>query len=221
MRIAELYDELVAFKTAIMNEITGVKSEITEMKTQVNDLSSVSVAVANIEKKVDENLAKVYARLDSLEGQSRRSNIILHGVQESPQENWEQTEANFQKVIREKLEIPDDIRVERCHRLGRKRQNGPRPIIAKLSFFKDKPRIFKQAHKLKGSRVSISEDFTKSVRDVRKKLLPHLKKAKENNRSASLSFDKLRIGDKWFIVNSDGQVVNSRNGEQIDDSAGN
>ena len=91
----------------------------------------------------------IQARLDNLEGQSRRSNIILYGVPEAAQESWDQTEARFKEVVSGKLGVQQEIHIERCHRLGRKQHNKSRPIIAKMTFFKDKVKVMAQAQGVK------------------------------------------------------------------------
>ena len=55
--------------------------------------------------------------------------------------------------------------------------------------------------KLKGSNVFISEDFSLRVREIRKKLLPHLKAAKDEKKKAAMVYDHLLINGKKFILN--------------------
>ena len=209
MKVAELFEELKAFREEVKSEIQGLKS-------QVNDIKQLSERVACVEKKVDDNLAAIQARLDNLEGQSRRSNIILYGVPEADQESWEQTETRFKEVVSGKLGVQHEVHIERCHRLGRKQQNKSRPIIAKMTFFKDKVRVMAQAHKLKESNLALSDDYTKAVREKRKKLLPHMHRARNNRKRATLTFDKLKIDDEIYAVNHVGKVVNTRTGAVLE-----
>ena len=75
------------------------------------------------------------------------------------------------------------------HPLGK-----PRPIIAKLSFFKDKGHIFQHVKNIDPNvKIGVADDFPKEIEDMRKKLFPVLKKAKQQNKRASFNVDKLII----------------------------
>ena len=212
MKVAELADIVSDFKTEVLKEIT-------EIKSQTKDIAVLSERITKIEDKVDAKMAEFQKRLDDLEGQSRRSNVIIHGIAEDDQdETWEATERKVHDLIKTKLKITEPIPFERCHRLGRKRANGSRPIITKLSFFKDKLRLFKQAKELKNSGVSISEDYVKSVREARSKMVPLMKLARDKGKRASLNYDKLIIDGEKYAVNREGRVVSLRTGNTLTNS---
>ena len=88
-----------------------------------------------------------------IEAQSRRSNIKFFGVREAEAEsNPYETERIVKLLLVNELKVPKEdvanLKFERVHRMPTKRSartptNRPRPIIAKLSFYKDKGRIFK------------------------------------------------------------------------------
>ena len=209
MKVAELADIVAAFKTEVLKEIT-------EIKSQTKDIAVLSDRINKIEEKVDAKMADFQKRLDDLEGQSRRSNVIIHGIAEDDQEEtWESTEKKVHDLAKTKMKITEPIAFERCHRLGRRRANGSRPIIAKLSFFKDKQRLFKQAKELKDSGISISEDYVKSVREARSKMVPLMKLAREKGKRASLNYDKLIIDGEKYAVNREGRVVSLRTGNTL------
>ena len=54
------------------------------------------------------------------------------------------------------------------------------------------------ASKLKVSVISIQEDYTTRVRDIRRNLLPFLKEAKTAKKKAKLTFDKLVIDSQVY-----------------------
>lgn len=60
--------------------------------------------------------------------------------------------------------------IERVHRLGKPRTGYTRPIILKLSNFGEKFVVLKNASKLKGSNVFITEDFSSRIRHIRKRI---------------------------------------------------
>lgn len=97
----------------------------------------------------------------------------------------------------------DHLEFERVHRIPSRRNTDqtdeantskPRPIIAKLSFFKDKARIFRHVKNIDPTlKISVADDFPKEIEDIKKQLLPVLKKAKKQNKRASFNVDRLII----------------------------
>ena len=51
---------------------------------------------------------------------SRRNNLRIDGIVETDSDSWESCEKQFQKIIKEKLEIERNIEIDRCHRAGKK-----------------------------------------------------------------------------------------------------
>ena len=64
-------------------------------------------------------------------------------------------------------------------------KDTPRPIVAKFVRYKDKERILGKAIKmLKSSGITVSEDYTRNVRDIRKKLIPFSKEARSSEKKS-------------------------------------
>ena len=90
----------------------------------------------------------------------------------------------------------DDIEFERVHRIPthvheEKIIQHPRPIIAKVSFFKDKQQIKSHIkHLPKGKRFGVADDFPKEVDEIRKELYPVLKQAKRDHKTAFFNVEK-------------------------------
>ena len=75
-----------------------------------------------------------------LENQTRRENLVFHGISEDPDENWQDSENKIRTYVCDDLGIDESsISIERAHRL--KTKTFPRPIIAKFTMFKDRDRI--------------------------------------------------------------------------------
>nr|KAG5689419.1 hypothetical protein BaRGS_017937 [Batillaria attramentaria] len=53
--------------------------------------------------------------------------------------------------------------------------------------------------KLKGTDIFVGDDFSKNVRDIRKKLSPFLKKAKEEKKLCKMVFDHLVMEGKRYV----------------------
>ena len=106
------------------------------------------------------------AKLIDLDDCSRRNNLRFEGIKEHENESWEDCENKIYDLLENKLEM--NIVIERAHRTGKKNKNRSRPIVAQFSFYKDKMNILKNCKKLKNTRFSIFEDFSKETAAIRK-----------------------------------------------------
>ena len=135
-------------------------------------------------------------RLRDLEDRSRRDNLRIDGIAELENETWEQTEEILHNLFKEKLEL-ENISVERAHRVGNKGKNKKRTIVLKLASFKDKLKIISEARKLKGTNISINEDYSKETLEIRKEKWKEVKQLRKNGTYAILVYDKVVIKGKY------------------------
>ncbi|CAB4002430.1 Hypothetical predicted protein [Paramuricea clavata] len=89
-------------------------------------------------------------------------------------------------------EARSSIKIDRAHRVGRKRdgRRKPRAIVAKFNFFPDREKILFNAKKLRGTKIGISEQFPEEIEKVRQTLYPEMRRAKRQSRECV-----------WFVVN--------------------
>ena len=91
--------------------------------------------------------------------------------------------------------------IERVHRLPRKKGllgKGPRDVIVRMAFFKDKSEILSKAKEVKAEKIYFMEDFCEGVRTERYKLKGLMTKAKEAGLIVFPSFNKL------IVINREG-----------------
>jgi hypothetical protein len=100
-------------------------------------------------------------------------------------------------LITDKLELAQDFQFDRVHRLSSK---PDAPVIARCTFYKQKMDLLKAKRKL----------FSLRVRDIRRKLTPHLKKARSDGKRAAMVFDHLLIDGKRYNVSSNDTLVERR-----------
>ena len=140
-------------------------------------------------------------RLEHLERYSREFSIRVLGVNEDEGEDCISkildfiTSLGFEDVAAE---------VENAHRTGKKRDDKPRPIIAKLYSRPFKRRLLQAAKSADGKEilqgVRIVEDFTPSDFDARKKALPTMRKAYEDGKKVRFTKGKLYIDGREVPV---------------------
>lgn len=224
----------------IMEELKKISGDINDIKKEKSVTNAKLIAIdkklekiASLEKKVtdcvqkiaelEQKLSVMTRKVDELDNRSRRSNLIIYGVKEEENES--------EDILREKVtkEIFQDILevntscIERIHRLGRVHQQEEakhRPIILKLLDYRDKTAILKQCKKLKGSEYSISEDYSKTVRDIRKKLWTRTKDNRDRKDKVYLTYDKVRINNQLYAWDeSRNDIVELSKNESQDDTA--
>ena len=109
-------------------------------------------------------------KLIELEDRSRRNNLRIDGVEETPNETWDICERKVQDIVKNKLGITAEIEFDRCHRTGKfkKNQAKPRTIVYRLLIFKDKEKILQNSKKLKNTGTFTYEDFCKETMETSK-----------------------------------------------------
>ena len=128
--------------------------------------------VSSLDEKVEEiyyyqiDPDEVEKKLTDLEDHSRRSNLRKDGVAEENGKSWDDCEQKMKEVFMDKLELVNDIIIERAHRArkckyGKKDQ--PRTIVCKLLSYKDKVKVLQNCKKLKGSHIYINKDFCQAT----------------------------------------------------------
>lgn len=165
----------------------------------ITDSAQFSIGLAQDKiAKLEKEKSDMKDELNYLQSQSMRNNLIFSNIPEERNETNERTEAILRQFIEDKLKIAHDlvnnIQFERVHRIGQRRADGRiRQIVAKFTLFKDREAVRKERKNLKDTNFFISEQFPKEIAERRKKLIPKLKKAKEENRDAWISYDTLYI----------------------------
>ena len=170
-----------------MKEIKNIKCEINEFKKSIEfteevleeKVQNMQRKVSSLEEKVDEiydyqiDPDEVEKKLTDLEDCCRRNNLRIDGVVEENGETWDDCERKVKEIIMDKLELENDIIIERAHgtknsKYGKKDQ--PRTIVCKLLNYKDKVKVLQNCKKLKSSHIYINEVFCQATLQYRKEL---------------------------------------------------
>ena len=115
----ELTKSLEFTQDQLEGEINSIKENIKHLETSIKGIE---------DDLLDPN--DVSSKLIELEDRSRRNNLRIDGIEEIPNETWEDCEIKIQELIKNKLKINEHIEIDRCHRLLKKKnQNRPRTII--------------------------------------------------------------------------------------------
>lgn len=152
--IQTVVERILASDTFI-NKIVAVMKETFE--AQVKELKQeLNAKVESLEK----NISNLQIRCDSLEQYSRKNNVRIYGV---PKTEAEDTYDTVVKLCNEKMGldiVTADIDI--CHRLPGRNNRGDDPIIVKFVRGAAKERVLKSRSRLKGTKIIIREDLTRT-----------------------------------------------------------
>ena len=138
----------------------------------------------------------VSSKLIELKDRSRRNNLRIDGVEETPNETWEDCQIKIQELIKNKLKINECIEIGRCHCLSKKKhQNCLRTIICRITKFKEKQEILKNAKLLKNTGIFVYEDFCKDTMELRKELWQEVLEYRRQDKFAYLNYRSIIVRD--------------------------
>lgn len=194
-------------------EFEDLRNSISFNSAKLDEIANLSTKVENLEKKCETLTAKLDAaearceqleeKVVMLETYSRKNNVKFLGIKKlvtapSAVEDCEKIIIELCQKIG--LQIgPREI--ERAHRLGQN-NNPNRPIIVKLSHFKDKQSILSKKQQFKDFDVTVLEDFPAEIQARRKIFAPVIQAAyRSSEHKAKLIGDRLLLDGRQYSVN--------------------
>lgn len=214
---------------ALNSSMNSIKERLEQHITQTNErLSSIERKVEKIETQVkatSDSVPKLEAcervvhhlsnqvltlgdRITGLENYNRQNNLIVYGLDEDTSET---NDLLKEKVIVDIFENKLGVKVsstEKIHRLGKQHETKIRPVMIRFSSRNEKAEVMRNAYKLKGSVLSLSEDYTFEVREKRRHLWAYAKAQKSDpSNKVRLTYDKLIINGQMFTWNAEIEKV--------------
>lgn len=188
-----------------LKDIEDLKESKEFMDASVSDhlkgtsakLDEVTKQIKNYEQRMEELETKnLY-----LKAYSMRENVRFLNITE---EEGEDVEEKLRAFLQDELEIfDDDLEIQRVHRCGKPKGSKPRAILARFLRYKDVEKILSRGKKLKGTEYGMFTDLPPELVERRRKLMPILKKAKQNKIKATFSKS---MPDKLFVRGKEWQV---------------
>jgi hypothetical protein len=77
---------------------------------------------------------------------------------------------------------------------------GNRPIFVKFTTFSKKLEVLKNTSKLVGSKITVEQDYSRQVREIRRELIPYLKDARSRGHKAVMKKDKLMVNGRTYSL---------------------
>ena len=190
----------------------GLKNVNIKLKDKMESMENTQGAnTANLSQKIkelEEQAKSLHDKNLYLEAYSRRENIkFMNNIQETRRgaDQREDTEGTLRRFLEQELGYEDAKRVEiqRVHRIGKGKNGGPRPILARFLRYKDCEDILASGLRLRGANFQMFKDLPTEIIDRRKPQVETLKKARRNGMQAAFSSaqpDKLYINGEFWPV---------------------
>ncbi|KAK9745122.1 Zinc-finger associated domain (zf-AD) [Popillia japonica] len=135
-------------------------------------------------------------RLEIVEKQIRRNNIVIQGIEDGGNDNVKDKVKELFTRIGADVKIEKDI--TEIIRLGPYNPAKKRAVLVKLNGWEQKMKIYNQTKKLKGSNIWINDDFSRKVIQDRKELIPRSKEARDKEVPAEGDKDEFQNNVKLY-----------------------
>lgn len=182
-----LLSQLLAGQNKLADEVAAIRAQQNNMEKLMADwvarFSELEKRVARVG--ILENTVKsLEAKLTDIEDKSRRSNLVVFGIPEEAQETDSMLKSKIlDDVFSKKLDVQCKS-IGRIHRLGR--PGKKRPVIIYFKDYNEKQQILKNAYKLKGTVISLQNDYSHTTLRKRKLLWDSARSEKQRGKKKSV-----------------------------------
>jgi hypothetical protein len=189
--------ELKVSVTFKQSEMDVLKTEVKNMKEGIKHIANNSTQRTHVcdSGKIQSENQVLSQKIENLENYSRRNNIVIEGLREPERENPHQAAAFIFHALH--MPIPS---YERCHRLGKPSPHKPRPLIIRLTHFRDKVSMFRNTVQLSGNAKGLrfADDLAHETKKKQTELFPALMYAKKLDKKARFVNDKILYRGKLY-----------------------
>jgi len=165
--MAEAMQELRNDVQAIARKLDKFETAMIELKQRVTALEDETSDINLAYEGWETRLQDLHDKIEDQERRSRRDNILLYNVPENDGESPEDSEQKFLDVVNDVLpgHLTDND-IIRAHRVGQKKRDRVRPLIATLTRSAKKIAILQARASFKTKQLGVSGDLTQLQRDM-------------------------------------------------------
>jgi ribA/ribD-fused uncharacterized protein len=211
-QLSKILDEKLSRLEGRLSKLDNIEQFLNDLSTNVRGIESAqksSVAKQAILEECVSSLqsenALLKAKMNLLETNSKKDNLLFHNVPESKKEDCAGVILNLVNSASLDMDMYLDKRsVIRAYRIGRFNQKNTRSIIVVFHHHHDRLTVLKSASAIRdhcGYNLAITEDFPAEIQAHRRTMLPIFHAAKKlygSSKRVSLHGDVLHIGDQKY-----------------------
>ena len=181
--------------TFISGEFEKTKDKLKSASEDVKRLNTKCKDFETVVKTLESKNKSLEDKTNDLEFRSMRENLLFHGIEESTTENCKLLVRRF---IAEHLDIGEDIKLDRAHRLG-KPKGRTRPIVVKFHEYRQRELVRTTAgdkyETLKTANKGVGVQQTRAVLQKRRDMNEIYDREKAVGRQVKWSGAKLLVRD--------------------------
>ena len=203
--LKELSEEVSRNTQAVTSLVTrndNLEEEFAKLKIENSQLTQTVAVLEAKQANTEAALKKLQDQITENQTRQMRLNLMFYGAPEYSKEN---ALATVSDILTKKMKIPEarikrpgfikgDISLDIAHRVGKAgSQSQPRPIVLKLVDRHSRDEILKFTSNLKGSKISVAEQYPDRIRAERAALVPELKRQRKLGNTANIRVNKLIV----------------------------
>lgn len=201
----------------IVEEMKKLRTDFNAEQQETRKLIEEKFSKDQEEKaEINGKIEKQDGRISKLENGTRKRNVIVYGITEETQENFNDLKQKIDWLFNTKMEMGiKREEIDEFFRLGKKNDSKRnRPIIVKMISSWRKTEIMMNKRKLKGTMIFIENDMNEEEMKEKKNMLTEMKDLKSKGHDAY-------IRGKSLIVNSVSEAGTSNNAREKNNTMGN
>ena len=179
-------------------------TSVDEIKQKHIELDSFKAKISEFEHNQNKISQAIQRDITDIKGRSMRDNLLFFGIPEvrekDKRENGSDCVDKVLDIIETHMKIEgakQDIKLHRAHRIGKYNPQKTRPVVAKFAFYPDRERVRLSANTLERA-YGVSQQFPPEVMETLKRLIPIMLEARQQEKEAYISVDKLYINGKLY-----------------------
>ena len=197
-------EEMGRGNSRMENKIDDIQREMTKLRKENEELRE--------ENRMMRDAANgQLSRIEWLEREIRKRNVVMQGVEEEKNESEEQLMVKVKEVFnRMNLAALRETDITELRRIGKEREGFKRPVLMEVRTMNMKMEILRKKNKLRGTEIYINEDYPKEVQKQRRDLVKFMRTAREQGHEATLIYNKLRISGRIYTLEQLGEDEQTR-----------
>ncbi|XP_037573312.1 uncharacterized protein LOC119455870 [Dermacentor silvarum] len=202
-------DVVMASQRNLENQVSDISSRLAAVEMKVNALEGVRDHLQGHRSASSDTFRSEYPvpqqHVDDQEDKFRRDNLIIYGVGDSSTETSSQTEQKVRSLLSDHLSVQlSEKDILQARRIGTFVDKRCRLIVVKFSSLGVRASVLSQRSKLKGTGINLQEDFSKPIRQARKKLFDF---GKASGHPFNLHYNKLYSNGKCYVYCAETDTV--------------
>ena len=203
----------------ITDQVNTMSTKITGLETKMKaieesrDFDSKSIDLLQAKQKEIDSIMQKMQKLEAeqkeklldLQSREMRDNLLFYNFKEERGETDQQCMEKLYRLMEMSwhYKTRGTFNFIECTEWGASIEIKLVRSWRSLPFYPDRERVRGVAKNLEGTSYSIGQQFPKEIQDRRRRLVPIMKKAKEEGKQAYISVDKLYIDGIQYVVKTD------------------